>query len=92
MWTEPHDNNAPIEGYRVTYEPPSFLQDSNSSAVTLNSSIERLEVVGLHPGVLYNFTVVAFNDIGSSTPSAVEQALTLEERECVCVCVLNLMH
>ena len=65
-WVEPHDNNAPIVGYRVSYTRPPFL---DGLEVTVNSSVERVNITGLHPGFPYTFSVVAFNEIGDSPPS-----------------------
>ncbi len=62
-WVEPHDNNAPIRGYKVSYTRPSFL---GGTAMTINSTVETVNITGLHPGVAYSFSVVAFNDIGDS--------------------------
>ncbi len=62
-WVEPHDNNAPIRGYKVSYTRPSFL---GGTAMTINSTVETVNITGLHPGVAYCFSVVAFNDIGNS--------------------------
>ena len=75
-WTEPHDNNAPIMGYRVMYQQPTFL---GGSVQVVNSTVEMADITGLHPGVTYNFTVVAFNEIGDSTPSNTAPVRTLEE-------------
>ena len=70
VWEEPHDNNAPIMGYRVMYQEPTFLR---GGVQVVNSTVEMAEITGLHPGVTYNFTVVAFNEIGDSTPSSITQ-------------------
>ena len=75
-WTEPHDNNAPIMGYGVMYQQPAFL---DGSVQVVNSTVEMADITGLHPGVTYNFTVVAFNEIGDSTPSNIASIGTLEE-------------
>ena len=75
-WTEPHDNNAPIMGYRVIYQQPTFL---GGGVQVVSSTIEMAEITGLHPGVTYDFTVVAFNEIGDSTPSSISPVTTLEE-------------
>ena len=45
----------------------------------VNSTVEMADITGLHPGVTYNFTVVAFNEIGDSTPSDMVSVTTLEE-------------
>ena len=74
-WVEPHDNNAPILGYRVSYTRPLFL---NGLEVTVNSSVERVNITGLHPGVTYTFSVIAFNEIGDSTPSDGLMVTTVE--------------
>ena len=78
VWEEPHNNNAPIAGYRVTYQQPSFL-DTSDGVQVVNSTVEMADITGLHPGVTYNFTVVAFNEIGDSTPSHVVSVSTVEE-------------
>ena len=75
-WTEPHDNNAPIMGYRVMYQQPAFL---GGGMQIVNSTVEMADITELHPGVTYNFTVVAFNEIGDSTPSNIAPIRTLEE-------------
>ena len=74
-WVEPHDNNAPILGYRVSYTRPLFL---NGLEVTVNSSVERVNITGLHPGVTYTFSVIAFNGLGDSTPSDGLMVTTVE--------------
>ncbi len=80
-WVEPHDNNAPIEGYRVTYSDPPFLPGGGVEVEVV--LIEMAVITGLRPGVTYNFTVVAFNEIGDSDPSVVTMVTTLEEGTCV---------
>ena len=76
VWEEPHDNNAPIMGYRVMYQEPTFLGDGEQ---VVNSTVEMAEITDLYPGVTYNFTVVAFNEIGDSTPSSITPVTTSEE-------------
>ena len=78
VWEEPHNNNTPITGYRVMYQQPAFL-DSSSGVQVVNSTVEMADITGLHPGVTYNFTVVAFNEIGDSAPSDMVSVTTLEE-------------
>ena len=74
QWVEPHDSNAPILGYRVMYQRfPTGTQE------VLDADDTRLEITGLHPGVTYSFTVVAFNEIGDSPASEVGQVRTLDE-------------
>ena len=75
-WTEPHDNNAPIMGYRVMYQEPTFR---GGGVQVVNSTVEMADITGLQPGVTYNFTVVAFNEIGDSIPSNIASIRTLEE-------------
>jgi len=58
------------------YTEPDFL---NSNVVVVNATEERAEISGLHPGVTYSFTVVAYNDIGDSVPSEDYSVRTLEE-------------
>ena len=59
------------------YNHPAFI--NNAAQVLVNSAETRVDIVNLHPGVTYTFTVVAFNDIGDSVPSEGETATTLEE-------------
>ena len=75
-WIEPQGNNAPITGYRVMYSEPTFL---GSNMIVLNVTEERANIIQLHPGVIYEFTVVGFNDIGNSAPSEVFSQITDEE-------------
>ena len=67
----PLDNSNIILGYRVTYRRPAFLNGSIQEMVfnaSGESIMEMFLIAGLHPGVTYNFSVVAFNDIGDSDP------------------------
>ena len=77
-WIEPHDNNAPILGYHVFYNEPQFF-GSNEITLTVMGSMETRFVSGLHPGVHYMFTVIAFNEEGNSSRSQPLTVLTLEE-------------
>ena len=79
-WVEPHDNNAPILGYRVSYTEPDFLGGGNVT-VNVTGPIEEAFIGSLHPGVNYSFTVVAFNEEGDSVPSAMLYEITDEERK-----------
>ena len=79
FWTEPHDNNAPISGYFVFYTNPSFIQGGTEVTLTTNGTIEELFIENLHPGVTYDFTVLAFNEEGNSSRSAPFTIRTLEE-------------
>lgn len=84
-WVEPHDSNAPILGYKVMYMEPDFLR---GTLVTLPSNRTTLEVTNLVPGVTYNFTVVAFNNIGDSPQSDIAPVRTLDEGICdKCYCL-----
>ena len=47
--------------------------------VVVNVSDETANVTDLFPGVTYNFTVTAFNDIGNSTESESTPVRTLDE-------------
>ncbi len=77
-WVEPHDNNAPIQGYRVTYSDPPFIPGGGVEVEEV-VEIEMVVITGLHPGVTYNFTVVAFNEIGVSNSSVITMVTTEEE-------------
>ena len=78
MWVEPHNNNAPILGYFVLYNQPNF---AGGKIVTLNVSEQMVNVTNLFPGFTYNFTVIAYNNIGNSTESEATPLRTLDEGE-----------
>ena len=63
-------------GYRVMYQEPTFR---GGGVQVVNSTVEMADITGLQPGVTYNFTVVAFNEIGDSIPSEIASIRTLEE-------------
>ena len=88
MWVEPHDNNAAILGYFVSYNQPVF---AGGERITLNVSEEVVNVTNLLPGVVYNFTVIAYNDIGNSTASETTPLSTLEEGENI-LCILQVWY
>lgn len=73
-WTVPHDNNAPVIGYRLMY-----LQRDTGSYMDFETVDDNYLVTNLLPGVAYEFTVVAINDIGESPASDVLNFTTLEE-------------
>ena len=75
-WIEPHDNNAPIEGYLVLYRQPIFA----GGETIVNSTVDvMIALNGLFPGVTYSFAVIAYNDIGNSIPSEATEIITVEE-------------
>lgn len=74
IWLEPYHNNAPVLGFHVMYS-----EEYNTTRVVLESEEEILHIPDLLPGVTYQFTVVAFNDIGDSVTSDVYNVTTLEE-------------
>ena len=81
-WTEPHDNNAPITGYRIVYQNPDRLvmaPNSQPRNVVVNSMIEQAMITDLSTGEYYSFTVIAINDICPSVPSTPVNATTMEE-------------
>ena len=75
-WIEPHDNNAPVLGYLVQYNQPEF---DGGLMVVLNVSEAMVNITALFPGVIYNFTVIAFNEVGNSSPSVLTPFTTLDE-------------
>ena len=75
-WIKPHDNNAPILGYFIYYEQPSFIGEET---ITFLTTDEVASLTELFPGVAYNFTVIAYNSIGNSTESDSIQQRTLDE-------------
>jgi len=80
-WTEPHDNNAPITGYNISYQNPDCLVNAGGAErnVTVNSGVEQVLVTNLHPGENYSFTIIAYNDICPSQPSEPVSVRTMEE-------------
>ena len=47
--------------------------------VVMNTTVTMANITELYPGVTYNFTVTAFNEVGNSSFSAVFPSRTLEE-------------
>ena len=76
MWVEPHDNNAPILGYYVSYNQPVF---AGREMVIVNTIGTMANITELYPAVVYNFTVMAFNEVGNSSSSTAIPFRTLEE-------------
>ena len=93
-WTEPHDNNAPVTGYNITYQNPDCLvmaPNNQPQDVTVTSMEEQAMITDLHPGENYSFIVIAINDICPSVPSIPVSVRTMEEgivTICVIVCEL----
>ena len=77
-------------GYRVMYRNPEFL-DPNRELQVINTTIEMAIIAGLHPGVNYNFTIVAFNDIGDSSPSITAPITTLDEGTLLSITSMDLL-
>ncbi len=91
-WVEPHDNNAPIRGYKVSHTLPSFLEGTD---VTVNITVEEVNISVLHPGVAYVFSVVAFNEIGDSPPGSVMVTTVESGMPCILTsstCISNTRH
>ena len=78
-WSRPNDNNAPILGYFVLYDHPPFLMDGGSVTEEVMGREETITISDIHPGVTYNFTIIAFNEEGNSTKSDIIQVGALEE-------------
>jgi len=74
---EPHDNNAPISGYRVSYMQPAFIMEMRQREE--NTTSEMITITNLFPGVDYTFIITAFNEIGQSVPSEPLTVRTLDE-------------
>ena len=81
-WFEPYFNNAPILGYNVFYTTPDFL-GGNEVELTVNGSVEQVFIDWLHPGVTYNFSILAFNEEGDSGCSETFSQRTLERAEII---------
>ena len=88
-WDAPHGNNAPVLGYYVIYNQPSF---AGGEMIVLDVPTEMAEVFELLPGVTYNFTVIAYNALGNSTESEVFSITTLEEGSTVILFTLCIMY
>ena len=81
-WTEPHDSNAPVTGYNITYQNPDCLvmaPNNQPRDVTVTSMEEQAMINDLHPGENYSFIVIAINDICPSVPSTPVSVRTMEE-------------
>ena len=72
QWLEPHDNNAPLTGYRIDYR----TLDS-STIIEVVPQTSHL-VTGLQAAVTYHFVIQALNNIGASSSSPVFNVTTLE--------------
>ena len=91
MWTEPHDNNAPITGYVIRYQQPQFLGGGEVSRTSPDS--DMAVIADLHPGVTYTFTVEAFNGIGTGRQSSEIQVNTSDERKMFAMyLLLTILH
>ena len=49
--------------------------------MALQTVVTMVNVTELYPGVTYNFTVLAFNEVGNSSSSDVTPFRTLDEGE-----------
>ena len=87
---EPHDNNAPILGYFVSYNQPGFA--GRGLVIVLNVTETMANVTDLYPGVTYNFTVMAFNEVGNSSQSDVAPFRTVEEGNTVIKPLCNSLY
>ena len=60
--------------------------------MVVNTNITIANITELYPGVTYNFTVTAFNEVGNSSLSAVFPSRTLEEGKSeyqnTCTCMI----
>ena len=83
-WVEPHDNNAPISRYEVTFMQTQCDTEERDGEVS--STVEMTTITGLYPGVNYTFTVTAVNEIGPSLPSAPLTVTTEEEGKLLNTC------
>ena len=76
VWVQPRSNNVSIQGYRVMFRHPLFL---NGYLETVEAGTERALISGLYALITYNFTVVAYNANGDSPPSQPAVVTTVEE-------------
>ena len=63
-WLKPHDNNAPILGYYIT-----FIGAGLGEKVVVNTSKESADFCSLWSDANYTFNITAFNELGVSDPS-----------------------
>ena len=63
-WLKPHDNNAPILGYYIT-----FIGAGLGENVVVNTSAESADFCSLVSDGIYTFNITAFNEFGVSDPS-----------------------
>ena len=75
IWTKPHDNNAHITKYSISYHNPNNITQN----VVVSSAEEQVTITDLHPGEYYTFTIIAINDICPSQPSVPATVRTMEE-------------
>lgn len=78
-WSRPFESNAPILGYYLFYSHPSFITGDRSVTEEVTEREEMIEINGIHPGVTYYFTVIAYNEEGNSPESEGLSVRTLEE-------------
>jgi len=62
-WTQPFDNNSPITGYILSCKECRTLSNVTVGNVT------NVVINGLTPGVGYQFSILAVNDIGKGPDS-----------------------
>lgn len=75
QWTEPHDNNAAIQGYIIYYMPVIFRETN----VQNTSNVLSFFLTGLLPGMDYSIFVTAYNEIGESIRSELLLVRTQDE-------------
>ncbi len=71
-WTAPASNGAPITSYVIT-----AYQGGTAVGTTSVGPVGSGNVVGLHTGVPYTFTVAATNRVGTGAASSQSNAVTL---------------
>ena len=74
LWLEPHNNNAPVLGYRIVYTTLDLIIHTPIDVGLQTSHL----VTGLQPAVTYHFVIQAHNNIGPSSFSPVFNVTTLE--------------
>ena len=83
-WTAPYDGGKPINTYKVfwdagqgTADPNAFIPTDPATAPVVANPQVTIQI-GINPGLIYQFVIVAQNDIGDSVMSDVVSYIAAE--------------